>query len=313
MVLFFKKKDAYSRVPAIQLSGVISRMKLSFSQQVKNDLCALPHKKRCCRRSFLYGCMFAARTFTRERVELRADTPEIGAHLRALLSGVFGISCAEGARLIITLPSELDSIFGELGEGAHLALNRSAFGCELCRQAFLRGAFVECGTVNAPGRACHLEFSVPDDDRCTELVMLLSEPGLSPGITLRRRTSSAGIYFKGGEAVEDVLNLIGAQKAAFALMDAKIVRELRNNANRCTNCDAANIFKTVDAAQNQIEAISRVLASGSAEVAPELLETARLRTENPDATLSELAALHVPPLTKSGVKHRLDRILKHLL
>jgi DNA-binding protein WhiA len=254
--------------------------------------------------------MFAARPFTPEHVELRADTTAIGAHLRALLSDVFGIACAEGVRFTISLPSEIDTIFGELGEGAHLALNRGAFGCELCRQAFLRGAFVECGTVNAPGHACHLEFSVSDDGRCTELAMLLSELGQSPGITLRRRTSSAGIYFKGGEAVEDILNLIGAQKAAFALMDAKIVRELRNNANRCANCDAANIYKTVDAAQNQIEAISRVLASGSADIAPELLETARLRTENPDATLSELAALHIPPLTKSGVKPRLDRIQK---
>lgn len=297
-------------------------MKLSFSQRVKSDLCALPLKKRCCRRSFLYGCMFASRVFTRERIELRGDIPEVGACLRSLLYSLFGISCEDGATLVISLPAELDAVYGELGFGAQESLNRDAFGCELCRQAFLRGAFVECGTVNAPGRACHLEFFAPGASgagaaragagRAAELAELLAELGVSPGITPRPHADSTGIYFKGGEAVEDVLNLIGAQRAAFALMDAKIVRELRNNANRCANCDTANITKTVDAAQTQIEAIVRVLASGAGSVPEELLATAELRIAHPDATLTELGALHDPPLTKSGVKHRLDRIFKYL-
>jgi conserved hypothetical protein len=284
-------------------------MELSFSQQVKNDLCALPLKKKCCRRSFLYGCMFVSRCFSRDRIELRADTPEIGTCLRALLQGVFGINCEDSPKLVIALPAELDAVFGEFGEVDAAALRRDVFGCELCRQVFLRGAFIECGTVNAPGHACHLELALPDTERADSVSALLTELGLSPGITARPKVSAVGVYFKGGEAVEDMLNLIGAQRAAFALMDAKIVRELRNNANRCANCDTANITKTVEAAQSQLQAIERVLSSGDS-VSQELLETARLRAEYPDATLAELAALHNPPLTKSGVKHRLDRMVR---
>lgn len=287
-------------------------MKLSFSQQVKGDLCGIILKKKCCRRSFLYGCMFASKVFSREGIELRADSPEVNKSLRALFHSVFGISCEEGSRLSVTIPSELDAVFGELGDDAHITLNKSVFTCELCRQVFLRGAFVECGTVNAPGSAYHLEFVMPDEGRAGQLAQLISELGVVPGIVDRPAVNAAGVYFKGSESVEDLLHLIGAQKAAFELMNAKIVRELRNNANRYANCDAANISKTVNAAQNQIEAISKLLASGTEGVPPELLETAKVRVDNPNATLAELAALHDPPLTKSGVKHRLDRIMKYV-
>lgn len=285
-------------------------MKLSFSQRVKKDLCGLMLKKKCCRRSFLYGCMFASRVFSHDAIELRADLPATGKSLRALMAGVFGIACEDGPRLSVTLPAELDVIFYELGDDAHIALNKAVFGCELCRQVFLRGAFVECGTVNAPGRSYHLEFVAPADGRAEQIAQLVADMGVAPGLIQRPAVNSTGVYFKGSEAVEDILNLIGAQRAAFKLMDAKIVRELRNNANRCANCDTANISKTIDAAQTQIEAISRMLASGPDGVPDDLLMTAKLRIENPDATLAELAALHDPPLTKSGVKHRLDRIIK---
>ena len=285
-------------------------MKLSFSQRVKCDLCGIKIKKKCCRRSFLYGCMFASRVFTRECIELRADLPEVGRCLSELMRGVFSISCEAGAKLTVKILSELDIIFGDLGEDASSTLSRDVFVCENCRHAFLRGAFVECGTVNAPGRSYHLEFIAPKDGRAGQIAELLSEFGLTPGIVDRPATNATGIYFKGSESVEDVLHIIGAQKAAFELMNAKIVRELRGNANRCANCDTANISKTVNAAQSQLEAISRLLALGTDGVPPELLETAKVRIENPNATLAELAALHDPPLTKSGVKHRLDRIMK---
>lgn len=286
-------------------------MKRSFSQRVKLDLCNITIKNNCCRRSFLYGYMFASRVFSREAIEMRADSPDTNRCLRALMDDVFGIVCEDGPKLAVKIPSELDRIFGELGENAHNTLNKDAFGCELCRQVFLRGAFVECGTVNAPGRSYHLEFIAPSDGRAEQIAELIAEFGMTPGIVDRPASNSTGVYFKGSEAVEDVLQIIGAQKAAFELMNAKILRELRGNANRCANCDAANISKTVDAAQSQIEAIGRMLASGAEDVPAELLETAKVRIENPNATLAELAALHDPPLTKSGVKHRLDRILKY--
>lgn len=285
-------------------------MKLSFSQHVKSDLCGIQIKKKCCRRSFLYGCMFASRVFSRDAIELRADSPEVNRCLRELMRSVFGINCEDGSKLTVKIPSELDIVFGELGEDAHVTLNKDIFSCEFCRQIFLRGVFVECGTVNAPGRSYHLEFIAPKGGRSEQIASLLAELGVTGGTVDRSATNATGIYFKGSESVEDVLQIIGAQKAAFELMNAKIMRELRGNANRCANCDTANISKTVDAAQSQIEAISRMLASGTDGVPPELLETAKMRIENPNATLAELAALHDPPLTKSGVKHRLDRIMK---
>ena len=186
----------------------------------------------------------------------------------------------------------------------------SLFHCDGCRAAFLRGVFLACGTVVSPERRYHLEFAVPKKAHADFLATVLSSVGLSPKTVFRPARSGYGLYFKDSEQIGDLLTLIGAQNATFRLYDAKIYRDLRNDANRHTNCDTANIDKTIRASTGQMDAIVRILDSGLADkLPPELRETLDLRAAHPDANLQQLADLHTPPLTKSGVYHRLQRIL----
>ena len=95
-----------------------------------------------------------------------------------------------------------------------------------------------------------------------------------------------------------------------AVMQAKIEKDWRNEANRKTNCDTANVTKAVDAAQQQLAALRRLRERGGFDLLSEKLkETATLREEHPEATLSELAELHDPPTTKSTVNHRMRKLL----
>ena len=76
------------------------------------------------------------------------------------------------------------------------------------------------------------------------------------------------------------------------------------------NCDAANLYKTTGAATAQTHAIKHLIESGRFDFLPDQLkETARLRLENPQASLDELAQLHEGNITKSGVSHRLAKIV----
>ena len=94
------------------------------------------------------------------------------------------------------------------------------------------------------------------------------------------------------------------------VMQAKIEKDWRNDANRKTNCDTANVTKAVDAAQEQLAALRTLEAQGRLDSLPEkLLQTALLRREHPEATLSELAELHEPPTSKSTVNHRMRKLL----
>ena len=117
------------------------------------------------------------------------------------------------------------------------------------------------------------------------------------------------VYLKGQSAITDMLSIIGAQSARFAMEDAFIRKELRNNANRATNCDSANMERAVIAASRQTQAIERLLAAvGESSLPPALLQTAKLRLANPEVSLEELGRMCDPPVGKSGVNHRLRRL-----
>ena len=126
--------------------------------------------------------------------------------------------------------------------------------------------------------------------------------------TVRRGVSS--LYMKESESIEDFMTYIGAAQASLSIMNAKIMRDIRNNVNRRMNCDAANIYKTTGAATGQIHAIKHLMETGRIDFLPDNLKiTARLRLENPQASLEELAQLHEGNISKSGVSHRLAKIV----
>ena len=103
---------------------------------------------------------------------------------------------------------------------------------------------------------------------------------------------------------------VGSPVSAMTVMEAKIYKDYRNTANRKTNCDSANVDKAVAAAQEQLAAIRTLEERGVLQTLPQKLrETAALRVEHPESTLSELAALHDPPATKSAVNHRMRKLL----
>ena len=137
----------------------------------------------------------------------------------------------------------------------------------------------------------------------------MTDAGLEPKMMLRRGESV--LYYKDSESIENFLAYIGANTAAFTIMNKKIERELRSGANRIANGEMANIGKTVAAAADQINAINNLIRSGEIERIPEeLKQTAYLRLENEDATLAALAEMHTPPITKSGVNHRLKKLVE---
>ncbi|MDD4772415.1 MAG: DNA-binding protein WhiA [Eubacteriales bacterium] len=251
-------------------------MNNSFSRETKNKLCEIKTKSVCCRRALLCGILIYRQP--QENTE------------------------------ITQLTEKLKAEFIDTQYDIYLSERKDLFKCDNCPRTFLRGVFLSCGMITDPSKLYQLELTMPDDGSAEDMTQLLEECGFLPKITKRRGLNI--IYLKDHEAVSDFLILIGAQNASFELINNKIRKEFRNNANRQTNCDAANITRTVSAAHYQIEAINDLKRRGAYEsLSSELLETAKLRIENADATLSELAHLHHLPITKSGVNHRLKKIV----
>lgn len=170
---------------------------------------------------------------------------------------------------------------------------------------YLRGAFLSSGSMTNPEKGkYHLEIASFYDEHASDLQALLANFGIVSKVIVRK--SKTITYLSNSEMILDLLSLIGANGARFKLEDAKIVREMRNMANRQTNFEAANIGKTVNAAQTVIEAIKYLKSID--KLPDNLREIAVARMANPDATIVELGKLLNPPLGKSGVNHRLRKI-----
>ena len=190
-----------------------------------------------------------------------------------------------------------------------LAAERANPKCDKDLGAFLRGLFIKHGFVSAPGRDFMLSFSLPGDEYACYVAGLLESAGMPPKRGVRKGRPL--LYYKKSEEIEDILSLCGAVKAALDIISAKVLSDVRNNANRVTNAETANLDRMARAAAEQIEAIKKIELAGAMHNLPaELRECAELRMQNPDMSLAELRILMREPVSKSGLNHRFRRIIE---
>lgn len=289
---------------------------MSFSTEVKNELCRVSMQRACCTRAEAYGALLHATVFSHREIRLSTENAVVARRLQALLQRAFFVVCEpqqQGRKYQIVLeqPTQIGRIFDVLGydRKSHITyhLNRNELEEECCLASFLRGAFLMAGTVAGPDKKSHLELKSGHQSLAGEETSLLLDLGLSP--KLAHRGGTCLLYFKDSASVEDFLTRIGAPHAAMALMEAKVEKNLRNTINRQVNCETANLVKTADAAARQIAAIRAVLDTRGEEAFPEnLRETVHLRLAYPTDTLAELAQRFDPPISKPGLSHRLKKI-----
>ena len=287
---------------------------MSFADEVREELCELPMKKPCCKKSLTEGLLIGAARGDGKSITVRYRYEMVATLASAMIRQQYGkspdtqMSGCYGHRyydLFFVSPAVQKLL---LQMQSNLDTNRY-FSCEGCRSAFLRGVFLACGTVNDPHKSFHLEFALPHGSPVEMLCDFLSLCGYTPRHA--QRQNCEGVYFKDSGAVEDLIGMMGAQHTVFEIMNSRIERDIRNNENRATNCVARNIEKSISAASRQIEAINRLMETGRLETLPESLRvTAMLRYRNPDATLDELVVLHEPHISKSGLNHRLKKLLE---
>ncbi len=180
---------------------------------------------------------------------------------------------------------------------------------ECCRNAYVRGAFLGGGSVINPRTRYHMEFDTKHEGYAVMLKNILDKLSINSKITERKGRFI--VYIKEYEAIADTLGAMGAVGAAMELYNVSIEKEIRNSVNRKANCELANIEKTAKSAAVQIEAIKKIKRSMRFSDLPESLrEIAEARCKFPEASLKELGELINPPIGKSGVNHRLKRIME---
>ncbi len=282
---------------------------MSFSDIVKTEICTTA-KKHCCRRALLNGMLAIRGVVEENTVSLYINNTVVLNMAELLIVEIFGrepyLTKRTGGALSYKLHFVYRNANKTIKSGTDFAfLKCFDVKCSSCRQAFLAGIFLACGRISDPQKQYLLEFSC--GERREALADFLQLFSLFPKYVDRRNEKL--LYFRDSTSIEEFLANIGVTHATFEVMDKKIEHEMRNNANRLANCDANNISKSIQASMRQIELIQRLIDENKISfLPPELVETAYLRLKHDGLSIAQLAAIADPPLTKSGINHRLQKI-----
>lgn len=293
---------------------------MSFASEVKSELCRDAVGSRPLAVAELCGVLLFGHTFTQRELRVVTASEALSERLPRLMRRASGVQTQPAERVggryvfVLTDPEQIGRIFAALDIDAARALshhvNLGLLEEPGCREAFLRGAFLAGGSVTDPAKSYHLELSTAHYSVSRECAALLADMGFAP-----REITRGGnyvLYYKRSEVIEDLLSTLGATNAAMRVMEAKVEKSMTNTVNRKVNCDAANVDKTVAAAQAQLDAIRRIDREYGLDTLPEpLQQAALLRIANPEVSLSDLAKLSYPPVSRSTLSYRLKKLMEY--
>ena len=297
-------------------------MAMSFSANVKSEICRNIPGKHCCALAECFGILLFCNSFGADGIRVITESRDFALLLPRLFKKTFNVSfdllpeMDSSGKLVfqITDREKISAIMASYGFDAKntlaLHINLPVVEEDCCKSAFLKGAFLAGGSVTDPAKGYHIEFTTTHGSVARECSSFMDEVlGFQP----KSATRSGGyvLYLKQSDMISDCLTYLGAPVAAMGIMEAKLEKELNNKVNRRCNCDDANTSKVVEAAQIQLTAIRQLQDNGVFSNLPAKLQKAAIaRIENPEASLTELAAMMEPPISKPAMNHRLQKLMQ---
>lgn len=292
---------------------------MSFSSDVKNDILSHKFKNKCCRKAFFHGALMGAEV-TDQGLRIRMTDEGSVDMLTYIASTVYKIhemDISEQHRgfshittICLSLPTA-QTLLTKIDNCEETDDDIDAlFVCNSCVTYFFCGLFCALGSASDPERSYSLELLLPNIQRAERIKRIFEEyTDLTPGMT--SRSKGYGLYFRNATGVAGFLTLCQLSNLVFDYLNQEFNNQLRGDENRATNCVTHNIGRAVNACKPQIDAINKLIESNRFYLlSDELRTTAQLRMENPDIPLNALASLHNPPITKSGLNHRLKKIIQ---
>ena len=281
---------------------------MSFSTNVKEELeTVIPGPRHCQLAEFAavvhFGCEIRKGENGQEEIIVASENPFVSRKYFTLLKKTFIINTVvKKIFQAIKILDERGQVHSLTEEVDPILLKNSC-----CRRAFLRGAFLCLGSMSNPSKSYHLEFVCEHEAWALQIQQMISSFEIEAKIIKRKKYFV--VYLKEGTGIVDLLNVMGAHRALMEMESLRVEKEVRNSINRQVNCEAANITKTVNAANKQIEDIEYLKKHYGLLNLPEgLKQMAEVRLEHPESSLLELGEYLNPPVGKSGVNHRLRKL-----
>lgn len=293
---------------------------MSFSSEVKKALCHLPVNDQGEGRAELSGLLMSA-TIDDAGIVFDTENPTVAGRLRLLSTKLYqeGLNIQTtqekqfGSRRIYRVYSDDKAFCERVVRDVRLGKRSKIPPYFLSKQryvkGYLRGVFLGCGSMTTPQKSYRLELVSNNAAWLTDLGQTLGNYDIQTKLHIGEKQSVLRI--RDGKSLSAFLGLIGANAAVLEIENVKILRGMRGNANRQVNCDVANVQKVTKASQSQMAAI-RILdeAIGIENLPPELSKVAIVRRNNPDYSLAEIGKAVDPPMSKTAVNYRMNKLKK---
>lgn len=287
---------------------------MSFSSDIKDKLSISDEICECCITPFVMGIIGFGAEIRQDCVRFNTENAVAAGIIEKYMNSRFDVKCKmekiHGYRISIyegrerVIETAAEAAYADASQLISDYMNK-----ECCMRMFVKGAFISGGSVSDPSKSYHIEFDTRYSEFASVLQCVLERFGVVSRVMCRK--GHYIVYAKEYEAVATVLGVIGAGGAVLELYNVQIEKEIRNDINRLVNFETANVNKITKAASRQIQAINLLKKSGEIENLPEVLrEIAELRLNFPDESLKQLGERLNPPIGKSGVNHRLNRIMQ---
>lgn len=292
---------------------------MSFTQDTKRELCTEKRKhdaSPCCKDALLHGLLLSCREYG-ERIVFSSESRNAAELFERLVKAKYKCEITStresiaGHKMYVKEIADAQSVHADfdLFREPYRLNEGIVYACESCSVHFLKGFFIGCGYVAEPTAESRLELRVRTQMLADDIDGLLAMIMLPPNKTVRR--AKPVLLYKKSTSIENFLGFIGADTAVLELMSEKPVKELRADTNRRLNLETSGINRSIKTAVKQTTAIKALMESGLINgLSAEIRQTAKLRLEYGSLSLEQLALKHEPPITKSGLNHRLAKIME---
>ncbi len=293
---------------------------MSFSAEVKKEL-TQNISSACCYKAEAFGMILFGRAFGLSDISIMTEFKDVCERYSAAMRDLTGITPTveqtKAGNFKINIPNKDDRIkllkyFGYTGKELALRINLSNLeqtNEDCCSRAFLRGAFLVCGSITDPEKDYHIEFTVQKAKLCDDLLQIIGDLGLKAKKVIRN--NSYVIYSKEAESIEDFIGIMGANNAFMQIVQTRAIKDIKNQINRRSNFESANMKRSIEAGLKQASVIESILKKISLkDMTEDLAQLCTLRMENPDSSLDDIGKMMTPELSRSAVSRRFKKLEK---
>ncbi len=275
---------------------------MSYSSELKEILCKTQYECPSCRLSELAGFFACAGKNNDDEIHIQITNPQLSKRVLKALGQELGINADIDGKKIKIKGRDYSKLTDELVGDVMIY--------ECCKIAYVRGAFLGGGSVNAPDKKYHMEFGAKTKTDADKLTEILIEFEFKPKQTVRK--DKYIVYIKESSQIAELLGYISNGRAGLEFLSAQVEKGIISSAQRQANCDSANLNKLAKASSKHITAIKQIKAARKWASLPDVLrEIGELRLKHPDLSLEELGRMTSRGVGKSGVNHRLNRIVEY--